>query len=350
MFDYYTVTDSEQISFYQLPKELVKHERFKVLSDSAKILYVLLRDRVSLSIKNKWVDERGYVYIIFTISEIMENLGCADQKATKSMKELQKLGLIESVRRGQGKPNVIYVKNFATGLKDTNKNLYKPANPMIRDFHESRIVKITNQESLDSRIKIRENHEQSILMLNNIYSINTESESESLSDMTLTIDNDLSTNNKIILQELKKEPLVSTANQSTETKSSIHEDTLTSASIKYNYNTYQQVIQDNIEYSFFVSNKSIDLELVDELVNCMLDVICTAGDTVKIAGEEKSRAMVISQFLKINSQDIDHIIKKYKEQRHKITHTDAYLKTMLYRVKQEANFNLENQVRIDGMV
>ena len=84
----------------------------------------------------------------------------------------------------------------------------------------------------------------------------------------------------------------------------------------------------------------------------MLDVIfiCTAGNTVKISGEEKSRTMVISQYLKINSQDIEHVIDKYKEQRHKITHTNAYIKTMLFTVKQEAVFNVENQVRADGVV
>ena len=147
MFDYYTIADSEQVRYYQLPRELVKNEIFKKLSDSAKILYALLRDRISLSVKNNWVDEKGRVYIIFTLAEIMDDLGCADQKATKSMKELQKIGLVESLRRGQGKPNLIYVKNFATGLIGTVEPLGNPVNPQIRDFHESRIVKITSLNS-----------------------------------------------------------------------------------------------------------------------------------------------------------------------------------------------------------
>jgi hypothetical protein len=90
--------------------------------------------------------------------------------------------------------------------------------------------------------------------------------------------------------------------------------------------------------------------MVDELVNCMLDVILTEGDKVKINGELKSRPMVISQYLKINSRDIEHVLTKYREQRHKITHVHNYLKTMLYAVKQEANAGAENAVRADGLV
>jgi hypothetical protein len=53
------------------------------------------------------------VYIIFPVQEVMDALGCADNKATKLFRELEKFGLIERKRRGLGKPNLIYVKNFA---------------------------------------------------------------------------------------------------------------------------------------------------------------------------------------------------------------------------------------------
>ena len=53
------------------------------------------------------------MYIIFPVQEVMDALGCADNKATKLFRELEKFGLIERKRRGLGKPNLIYVKNFA---------------------------------------------------------------------------------------------------------------------------------------------------------------------------------------------------------------------------------------------
>ena len=83
------------------------------LSTDAKTLYGILLDRMGLSVKNGWLDEQGRVYIIFPVQEVMDALGCADNKVTKLFRELEKFGLIERKRRGLGKPNLIYVKNFA---------------------------------------------------------------------------------------------------------------------------------------------------------------------------------------------------------------------------------------------
>ena len=79
----------------------------------AKTLYGILLDRMGLSVKNGWLDEQGRVYIIFPVQEVMDALGCADNKATKLFRELENAGLVERKRRGLGKPNLIYVKNFA---------------------------------------------------------------------------------------------------------------------------------------------------------------------------------------------------------------------------------------------
>ena len=96
-----------------MPKILFRDIKFKDLSTDAKTLYGILLDRMGLSVKNGWLDEQGRVYIIFPVQEVMDALGCADNKATKLFRELEKFGLIERKRRGLGKPNLIYVKNFA---------------------------------------------------------------------------------------------------------------------------------------------------------------------------------------------------------------------------------------------
>ena len=87
--------------------------RFRKISTDGKVLYGLLLDRVFLSQENGWVDEEGRVYIIFSCAGSDGCTGCADNKATKLFRELEKFGLIERKRRGLGKPNLIYVKNFA---------------------------------------------------------------------------------------------------------------------------------------------------------------------------------------------------------------------------------------------
>lgn len=114
-FEYFHGVEAEQYSFYRVPKILFTAECFRNLSCEAKVLYGLMLDRMSLSIKNRWLDKEDRVYIIFTVEEIAELLNCGTQKAVKLIKELdgrQGIGLIEKKRLGLGKPNVIYVKNF----------------------------------------------------------------------------------------------------------------------------------------------------------------------------------------------------------------------------------------------
>ena len=116
MYPYYYLFEVGQFSFYRIPKMLVTDECFCGISTDAKLLYGLMLDRMSLSIKNGWTDDQGRVYIYFPIEEVMELLHCKSEKATRLMAELDSkkgIGLIERVRQGQGKPSIIYVKNFA---------------------------------------------------------------------------------------------------------------------------------------------------------------------------------------------------------------------------------------------
>ena len=116
-YEYFYGAQAEQFSFYRIPKALFTEPNFRELSTDAKVLYGILLDRMSLSLKNQWLDAQNKVYIIFTVEEIMDALNCANQKATRLMVELEKqAGLIERKRQGLGKPNLIYVKNFAATI------------------------------------------------------------------------------------------------------------------------------------------------------------------------------------------------------------------------------------------
>ena len=173
-FDYFRGMEAEQYSFYRVPKVLFTAECFKSLSCEAKVLYGLMLDRMSLSIKNRWFDEEDRVYIIFTVEEIAELLNCGSQKAVKLMKELdsnQGIGLIEKKRLGLGKPNVIYVKNFMLKEKHSFEKEEKAAvnaeNMQNSENHNSRIVKTTNQEFPESQFKNDENHNSGIVKITN---------------------------------------------------------------------------------------------------------------------------------------------------------------------------------------
>jgi len=116
MFEYYYSYQSEQFTFYRIPKSVFTDERFSALSSDSKILYGLMLDRMGLSRKNGWLDKLGRVYIYFTLDEVMSSLGCAREKANRLMAELDSrgIGLIETRRQGLGKANIIYVKDFAS--------------------------------------------------------------------------------------------------------------------------------------------------------------------------------------------------------------------------------------------
>ena len=131
-FDYFYGNEAEQFTFYRIPKILITSPHFKKISDSAKLLYGLMLDRMSLSIRNGWLDDDNRAYIFFTTNDVMEQMCCGTEKATKMLAELDSekgIGLIERVKQGQGRPAIIYLKKFydledkdTTSQSSTSKN------------------------------------------------------------------------------------------------------------------------------------------------------------------------------------------------------------------------------------
>ena len=112
--DYFYGQSGELFSYFRIPKALFQDCRFRQLSTDARTLYGILLDRMSLSVKNGWLDEQRRVYIIYTVREVQESLCCAEHKAVKLFRELEQADLIERKRRGLGRPSLIFVKNFST--------------------------------------------------------------------------------------------------------------------------------------------------------------------------------------------------------------------------------------------
>ena len=129
--------------FTEYPKALFTNDCFKDLSSDAKILYGLMLDRMSLSIKNQSFDKENRAYIYFSIEDIMELLNCGRNKAVKSLQELDDdekgIGLIEKRRQGFGKVTIIYVKSFVQEECEEQKK------------EKSKMVKFTNQTSVEGR-------------------------------------------------------------------------------------------------------------------------------------------------------------------------------------------------------
>ena len=185
IFDYYRGVEAEQYSFYRIPKMLFTDTIFQDLSCEAKVLYGLMLDRMSLSLKNHWMDEEERVYIIFTVNNICDLMNCGTQKAVRLLKELDVktgIGLIEKKRLGLGKPNVIYVKNFMIKDEEGEKQQTEQKQSRIVEIeelqdkrqkflndenHNSGIVKIINQENAESEVQNSENHNSGMMKMEN---------------------------------------------------------------------------------------------------------------------------------------------------------------------------------------
>ena len=136
-FPYHYGNESDQYTFYQIPKALFTNESLRHLTTDAKLLYGLLLDRMKLSQKNQWLDETGRVYIYFTVEQIMEILHCGNKKVCSLLAELDDkkgVGLITRVRQGQGKADRIYVKKCVDGWTAMGQEDPKEAG---RDFEKT---------------------------------------------------------------------------------------------------------------------------------------------------------------------------------------------------------------------
>lgn len=276
MYDYFYGAESEQFSFYRIPKVLFTEERFKNISAEAKVLYGLLLDRMSLSAKNGWQDKENRVYIIFTIEDIMEAMGCADQKAGKLLHELEsKCRLIERKRQGLGKPNLIYVKNFVTPSESRFLN---------RENHDSGEVKITDQEPLKSR------------------SNNTEYNNTDFSDTDSF-------------------PFTSFR------EDHVRETKRSDANIR---ERYREILSGNISYEILLQDYPLDRDIITEILELMVDTVCTTRSTVRISGDDKPAEVVKSQFLKLDSEHIRFVMDGLKENTTRIRNMRQYLLATLY--------------------
>ena len=167
-FSYFYGEESEQFSYFRIPRLLVRSKRFKTLSTDAKLLYGLMLDRMGLSAKHGWYDELGRVYIYYTLDEIQTDLMCGHNKAVRLLAELDTckdgFGLIERVKQGQGRPAKIYVKKFTT--TDVPE---APLSAPISDFPDSEIQTSQNQTSRLPLLGSQDFPKREASYLDNIY-------------------------------------------------------------------------------------------------------------------------------------------------------------------------------------
>ena len=342
-FDYYYGVEAEQFSFYRVPRLLIKDERFKGLSSDAKLLYGLMLDRMSLSMKNGWLDDENRAYIIYTIDNIREDLGCSKEKAVKVLAELDKakgIGLVEKIRRGLGKPDIIYVKNFIIdeGRKEpcntdvsteVGKTDFKRSEKPTSRSQENRLQEVgktdfSRSENLTSRG--RENQLQEVGKPDPNYT-----------DYNYTKQNytDMSYPNPI------NQSVGDVDNTGTQGKA----DTM---DVMDETSAYMALIRKNLEYEHHMKYGQYgEKEMYEEIYETVCDVVCVKRRTIRINGEDYPYELVKSRFLKLNSGHVEYVMGCMKETTTKITNIRAYLITALYNAPSTMSHYYQQEVQHD---
>lgn len=324
-FDYYYGIEAEQFSFYRVPRLLIKDNRFKGLSSDAKLLYGLMLDRMSLSMKNGWLDDENRAYIIYTIDNIMEDLGCGKDKAIKVLAELDTnkgIGLVERIRRGLGKPDIIYVKNFVI----IEENGEKPGNSKgVEDYELQKSEKPTSRSG---NVRVQEvgkaDFKESEIPTLRSGEIRLQEVGESDPNYTNYNNTDLSQTNPIY--------------QSSDDRMDGTDEVL----------TYMELIKENLEYDYHMKyDSSNDRELFEDIYNLVCDVVCVKRKTIRIGGEDYPYELVKSRFLKLNHSHIEYVRGRLQETTTKITNIRAYLLTTLYNAPATISHFYQQEVQHD---
>ena len=342
-FDYYYGIEAEQFSFYRVTRLLIKDERFKGLSSDAKLLYGLMLDRMSLSMKNGWLDDENRAYIIYTIENIREDLGCSKEKAVKVLAELDAskgIGLIEKIRRGLGKPDIIYVKNFIIdeGRKEpcntdvsteVGKTDFKRSEKPTSRSQENRLQEVgktdfSRSEKLTSRG--RENQLQEVGKPDPNYT-NYNQINQNYTDMSYSYPINQSVGNVDNAGAQGKADTIDVIDET---------------------GAYMALIRDNLEYEHHMRyGGNDDKEMYEEIYETVCDVVCVKRRTLRINGEDYPYELVKSRFLKLNSSHVEYVMGCMRETTTKITNIRAYLITALYNAPSTMSHYYQQEVQHD---
>ena len=387
IFDYYRGVEAEQYSFYRIPKMLFTDTIFQDLSCETKVLYGLMLDRMSLSLKNHWMDEEERVYIIFTVNNICDLMNCGTQKAVRLLKELDVktgIGLIEKKRLGLGKPNVIYIKNFMIKDEEGEKQQTEQRQSRIVEIeelqdkrqkflndenHNSGIVKIINQENAESEVQNSENHnsekrnsenpldyeskcqefgknqekiiEQKDSIASGAQFKNSENQNSRVVKITnqefskSQFKNDENHNSEVvknnILEFSKSQSNKTNINKTDNNQSILSKNVDLSEDEMDKINHCRKIVKEQISYTAFEQNKFYRIELVDELVELMTEIFMMPDEAFeRVNGTEKSIAVIKSRFCKINQLHIEYVLDSMQKNQTNIGNIKAYLLTALY--------------------
>ena len=284
-FDYfYGPDDAEQYSFYRIPKRLITGDEFQETSTEAKLLYGLMLDRLQLSIRNQWLDSLNRVYIIYTVEDIMADLHCGNQKACKLLSELEnKTGLIKRKRQGLGKPSLIYVLKFSTSCpQNDSESHFKTC-----ENHTSGDVKTTSLDMWKSHGNNTDFNKPEYNKTNPIYP------GQASAKITVSVDG-------MGRDEMDER------------------------------RSYEKYFREHLYIDDLKQSYPYDHGRIDEILELLVDTVCSTAKTIRCAGEDRPAEVVKSRFMKLDYGHIQYVLDCIHDNTTDIRNIKAYMLTTLY--------------------
>ena len=305
--DYYYGTEADQYSFYRIPKTLLTDPRYKSVSIEAKVLYGLLLDRMSLSVKNNWMDIEKRIYIYFTLENVMCIMDCGHNKAVKLFAELDRTGLIERIKQGQGRPTRIYVKNFILPPLPAPAPEPEPPQPPEDGETSSFGKSAPVQELLTSQTGKPALPKTGSLDFPKGAANKTEKNKTELNDTDPSIH--------------PPAPAPPASPPAGRPKSRMRMDEM---------DRYRELIKENIDFDLLLQEHPYDEETLEGYVELMVEVCCSRRDFIRIAGEEMPTGVVKSRFLKLNHEHIAYVLDSLSQNTTLVKNIKAYTLAALY--------------------
>ena len=291
--EYFYGNDAEQFTFYRIPKVLFTDHRYKAVSVEAKVLYGLLLDRMSLSIRSGWLDDDGRVYIYFTLEEAIEFLGFGKDKLVRLFQELDRdrgIGLIERKKQGQGKPTKIYVKNFIipgdAPLTSEKPKSEPPTPPQTSEIAKSRLLPGRSADCGFSDPNYTDKKETEWSDTESIYPPPPPQPPKRVKGRQ-----------RMRMDEIEQ---------------------------------YRALIKENIDYERLLEEHPYDQELIDGYVELIVETCCSRREYIRVNQEDMPRDLVKSRLLKLDKEHITYVMDCLSKNTTLVGNIKAYTLSALY--------------------
>lgn len=373
-FDFYYGEESEQYSFYSVPKMFFTCERFAGLSAMSKLLYGFLLDRMSLSRKRNWIDDKNRAYIKYSLNAITKDMGVSKNSVIKYMRELQEFGLIMKYPN-EGMEDIIYVMDYSrvkqadTYSSDDKQNdnvLYLDSQSSGAAYKTdtgqpdnappgfNTVIALSNRNDTkkiqdagckgDSTLRGGSKSE----LVQNLHHPHKENDNNIYNNI-----NNQSTKTDKIDRYIYNNPSINQSNLSISHTGKIDridktgkETQISGVNANTVYAHIRDLVKKNIDYDIMIERQECK-DWYDEYYNLIVEVLTRQKDTIRISGEDYSADMVRERFMKLNGLDLQYVHEQMSRTTSDIKNIKAYLTKALFNAPTTRASYWESRVNHD---